>query len=164
MKTITNQKFWVLLCVLFFAIGSWAQIITVTGNWIQIIDSSNLQGPAGSDLNPSYESAIDEIYIDLEELPSDWEVDVKKFDENWDPNLNLYIQKISDGTAGTPLEGGEGYQLVTDSDQFFFEPGSGGSDLAINGIYIQLKVDGVSVQIPPDIYITKVYYTIIANN
>ena len=86
-----------------------------------------------------------------------WLVDVKKADTTWHNNLHLYIQRTSDGDAPpSRISGGGSYQEMLVTDQEFFS-GEGN----INGIEAQLKLDGVSVQIPPDTYSTIVCFTVV---
>lgn len=136
-----------------------AQIsITVTGDWSETIDASDLQAGAGSDLIDTYESASDAVSINISGTTGagdNWRVDVKKVDTNWHGNFILYVKRTSDGTGGT-VSGGTSYQQVTDTYQSFF---SGSDD--VSGINVQLKLSGVSIQIPPDIYTTTVYYTVV---
>jgi hypothetical protein len=155
------MKNWFSLLIFIFLITScaWAISITVTGSWNEIIDSADLQGPAGSDLISSCESASNQIDIDITEVTGSWEVTIRKADTNWDSNLSLYAKRTSDGTAGT-INGGTTYQEISDIDQSFFWSDSG---VDTYNIFIQLKVSGLSVQIPPDNYTTTVYYTITEN-
>jgi len=136
-----------------------AQInITVTGSWSETIDASDLLAGAGSDLINTYESIADAVSISISETSGasdNWRVDVKKVDTNWDSSFYLYVKRTSDGTGGS-VSGGTAYQEITDVDESFF---SGSDD--VSGIDIQLKLSGVSVQIPPDSYMTTVYYTVV---
>jgi hypothetical protein len=134
----------------------WAISITVTGDWSEIIDSGDLQGGAGSNLKSSYESVDGAISIDIAETGGDWWVNVKKIDTKWHSNLHLYVQRTTDGTGLGSIAGDlKVYQEVTNSDQGFF---SGSLDRS--GINIQLKLIGVSIQVPPDSYETTVWYTV----
>jgi hypothetical protein len=135
-----------------------AQDITVTGSWFLTIDASDLQAGAGSDLIDTYESASNQVTIDISSVGgNNWRVDVKKVDTNWHSSFHLYVKRTSNGTGsgGGSISGGTSYQEVTDTDQSFF---SGNRNRY--GINVQLKLSGVSVQIPPDTYITTVYYTV----
>ena len=136
-----------------------AQInITVTGSWSETIDASDLQDGAGSDLIDTYESIADAVSISISGTTGasdNWRVDVKKLDTNWDSSFHLYVKRTSNGTGGS-VSGGTAYQELTDVDESFF---SGSDD--VSGIDIQLKLSGVSVQIPPDSYMTTVYYTVV---
>lgn len=133
----------------------WAISITVTGNWPETIDSTDLQAGAGSNLIDTYESATDAVTIDISATAGDWGLDVKKIDTNWHSNLHLHVQRTSDGAGSGSISGGDAYQEVTDTDVPFF---SGNGDRS--NIKVQLKLTGVSIQVPPDIYTTAVYYTV----
>ena len=132
--------------------------ITVIGDWSETINASDLQAGAGSDLIDSYQSASDAVSISISGTTSAsdaWRVDVKKVDTNWHGDFILYVKRASDGGGGS-VSGGTSYQQVTDTYQSFF---SGSDD--VSGINVQLKLSGVSIQIPPDIYTTTVYYTVV---
>ncbi len=132
--------------------------ITLTGGWSETIDENDLQAGAGSDLIDTYESDSDAVSISISEATGaedTWRVDVKKVDTNWHGNFILYVKRTSDGTGGS-VSGGTSYQQMTDTYQSFF---SGSDD--VSGINVQLKLSGVSIQIPLDIYTTTVYYTVV---
>lgn len=130
--------------------------ITVTGSWSETIDESDLQAGPGSDLRAKYTSAKDQISIDIGDTAANWEVNVSKFDTNWHPDFQLSVKRTSKGTGPGSIKGGNSGQQVTDvSQQFFY-----GSETRDN-VEVQFKLDGVSVQIPPDTYLTTVYYEVV---
>lgn len=150
----------ILLSTLILISGVWAAIgITVSGSWTLTIDATDLQSGAGSDLNNLYESATKAVSIDISGVggKDTWRVDVKKTDTNWHSNFQLFVKRTSNGSGKSAnISGGTTYQEVTDTDQSFFS-GSGKK----RNIRIQLKLVGVSVQIPQDIYTTTVTYTVV---
>ncbi len=93
--------------------------------------------------------------IDITATSGNWGLDVKKIDTNWHSNLHLHVKRTSDGTGSGTISGGDSYQEVTDIDQSFF---SGNSDRS--NVNVQLKLTGVSIQVPPDTYTTTIYYTV----
>lgn len=149
----------IVLLLLFLLISSygicWAVSITVTGSWAETIDALDLQAGAGSDLIDTYESASNTVAIDII-APTNWRVDVKKSDTNWPANFQLYVRRTSDGSGSGSISGGTSYQEITDTDQSFFN-----GTLDRSNITGQLKLTGVSVQIPVDTYTTTVYYTVV---
>ena len=149
-----------LFAILYFAaicLNIHAQDITVTGSWSETIDGTDLQFGAGSDLVDTYESQSDQIIIDVTgAIGKSWRVDVSKVDGNWHGNFHLYVRRTSDGTGSGSITGGTAYQEVTDTDQIFFE-----GSLDRPDVNVQLKLEGVSIQVPPDTYSTTVYYTVI---
>ncbi|MGA1842046.1 MAG: hypothetical protein ACMUIU_15615 [bacterium] len=133
--------------------------VKVTGSWSETIDNMDLQGGAGSDLINSYESVSNVCDIDITGIPKDnWRLDVSKVDIQWHPNFHLYVKRTSDGTNGGSLLGGTTYQEITDVYKTFFS----GSD-NVRNITIQYQLTGVSIQIPPNIYSTTIYYTVTKN-
>lgn len=163
-KIIKNIYLIILLCgSVFFLVRAWTFAdgadITIDGSWSLSINSDNLVSGAGSDLESNYESASDEITVHITTEGSgqqQWRVDVHKEDTNWDNDLVLYVKRNSDGAGGGNISGGGAYQEVTASDVLFFSGNQ--SRAAIN---VQLRLEGVSIQIPPDTYTTTVYYTIV---
>jgi hypothetical protein len=142
--------------------ASWAAIsISAIGAWSETVDEADLAGAPGSNLITTYESATDQVSLDISETtaappPDTWRVDVKKTDTTWHSDLHLYLKRTSDGTGpGTIMSGGS-YQEVTDTYTSFF---AGANDRT--GINVQLKITGVSVNVPADAYSTTIYYTVV---
>lgn len=133
----------------------WAISITVTGSWSETINAADLQAGAGSDLISIYESAADAVSIDISSTSGNWTVDVKKVDTDWHNNLHPHVKRTSDGTGPGSISGGVSYQEVTDIDQSFF---IGDGDRS--NVNTQLKLTGVSIQVPIDSYSTTIYYTV----
>ena len=132
--------------------------ITVSGDWFETIDRNDLISGAGSDLNSAYTSVSGQVSIDISGTtgPADaWRVDVRKLNDNWNNDLNQYVRRASDGSGGS-VAGGDSYQSVTDIDTSFF---SGSGD--VTGIKVQLRLTGVSVQIPLSSYSAVIYYTVV---
>ena len=149
--------FIIIFGLIFIAKKIRTQDIIVTGSWTLTIDASDLQAGAGSDLIDTYESASDQIDITLYvQGANQWRVDVRKSDSNWHSDFQSSVRRTSDGSGPGSISGGTSYQVVTDTDQSFF---NGHKDR--QGIKVQLELSGVSVQIPPDTYSTTVYYTVV---
>jgi len=145
----------VIALFIFITVETVAIQISVSGSWTRTIDAADLQGLAGSDLNPVYESANNQIGIDIRQTGTNWRVDIKKVDTNWHGNFHLFVRRTSNGNGSGSIAGGTTYQEVTDIDQAFFS-----GSLTRNFMDIQLRLEGVSVQIPQDSYMTTVYYTV----
>ena len=144
------------ICILLLAVCAGAIRIRVNGSWTETIDIADLVGPPGSDLVSSYESATNQIDIDIDyvdEVP--WSVDVRRVDSNWHANFQLFVRRTS---SHYRVYGGTTYQEVTTSNQDFFYTTQEENDEY--NIKVQLRLDGVSIQIPPGTYTTTVYYTV----
>ncbi len=130
--------------------------IRITGTWSELIDDLDLQNGPGSDLNNTYESSPSTISVNITGAgQKNWRVDIRKDNSGWPGSFMLYVRRTSDGTGNGNISGGTVYQEVTDVDNEFFSGyGNRGS------IYIQLKLDGVSAQVPFGTYLTTVYYTV----
>jgi len=131
--------------------------IQVSGSWNLVLTGADLEGPPGSNLRPEHESLSDAVRIRVKER-RDWEVDVRKSDINWHPDLHLFIRRTSDGKGrrGSVIIGGWNYQEISDFDQRWFW-GRGDRD----NINTQLKISGVSVSLPAGMYTTIITYTAI---
>ena len=138
--------------------GVWAAVsISVTGSWFETVDETDLVGGAGSDLQSTYESAADQISIDIGGAgKKNWRVDVRKVDTDWHGDLNLYVRRTSDGSGQGQITGGTSYQQLSDTYQQFF---SGSRNR--RGVSVQLMLEGVSASMPCDNYLTTVYYTVV---
>ena len=133
--------------------------ISVSGSWSLTIDASDLQAGAGSDLISSYKSVANAVQIDISNAKKIyWRVDIKKVNSNWHNSFKLYIRRTSDGTGVRKswVSGGTSFQEITDTDQSYFNGYHNRNNIAN-----RLKLDNVSIQIPPDTYLTTVCYTVI---
>lgn len=156
MRNVVLYIFLALLSSLMCSGGiCWAISIAVTGSWSETIDALDLEDGAGSNLISTYESAADAVSINISSTVGNWGLDVKKIDTNWHSNLHLQVKRTSDGTGSGSISGGDVYQEVADTDHSFFGGNSDRSD-----VKVRLKLTGVSVQVPPGIYTTTVYYTV----
>lgn len=156
MKTVFQYIIPALLGLLVCCGGiCWAISITATGSWSETIDASDLTAGAGSNLIDTCQSAADAVSIDIAATSGNWKLDVKKINSNWHDDLHLYIQRTSDGAGPGSISGGDSYQEITDIDINFF---SGNGDRS--NVSVQLKLTGVSIQVPPGVYTAAVYYTV----
>ena len=132
----------------------WAAVsISVTGSWFESIDATDLTGGAGSDLPSAYESAADQVSIQVVGAGnSDWCVDIHKVDTDWHGDLGLHVRRTSDGSGQGRISGGTSYQQVSDTHQEFFS-----GDHNRKNISVQLMLDGVSADLPCGDYLTTVY-------
>jgi hypothetical protein len=145
--------FFLLMCGIIRSIS-----INYRGGWSPLVSGANLLGPAGSDLQPSYESPSNAVSLDIiGEHFLGWELDVHREDIHWNPNIRLFIRRTSNG-IGWPylsgVQGGESYLEITPGDQIFCR--GWGRRYYIS---FQLKAEGISARIPADSYSTNIVYT-----
>ncbi len=131
----------------------WAISISATGSWSETIGSP--PPAAGSDLPNTCESTTNVISINITATSDNWGLTVKKINSKWHDNLHLWVKRTSDGSGSGSISGGSSYIEATDIDNDFF---NGNDDRS--GINIQLKLTGISIQVPPDTYTATVYYTV----
>lgn len=131
--------------------------IRVGGKWnLGNLDENNLTGGAGTDFPSTWESVSDLIDIDVTKAVDYWEVEISKVDSPWPSQVQVWARRTTDGTGSpTTITGGSTYQLVTGTDQPFF---SGVGD--ITAIKVQLKLEGVTVGMNMDDYLTTISYTV----
>ncbi len=133
--------------------------ITVTGNWIETIDASDLIAGAGTDLMDFCESAMDQTLITISNTGGDsdtWRVDVKMTTANWHGDLSCEVKRTGPGTGSGSISGGMGYVDVGTSDVSFF---SGAGDRM--DVPLRCKCKGWSTQIPPDTYSATFIFTVV---
>ena len=95
--------------------------VSVTGNWQETIGVTDLQGEAGSPLNNTYESIVDQVDIDIRGRGvNDWILYVKRIDNTWHSDFRLKIKRTSDGTGKGSISGGTSYFNITATDKEFF--------------------------------------------
>jgi hypothetical protein len=147
-----------LVASLLAAHGAWAAVsISLSGSWFELVDETDLAGPAGSDLISIYESAADQVQIQiLTDIGEDWRVDVRRVDTDWHGDLDLFVRRTSEGSGPGSISGGDSYQELSTSYQEFF---SGTDDRS--GVNIQIKLEGVSASTGSGNYLTTIYYTIV---
>ena len=156
-----RRSFLVTVCIVGALLGL-AQVagaidVVVTGDWSRTITTADLVGGIGTDLASSYESASNQVLISISNTtgPGDaWRIDVHRTDGTWSGSLTVSVKRT--GTGGGSVAGGAAYQAITTSAVSFFT----GSD-DVTDIPIQLKLDGMSLQIAPDTYSTTVTITVV---
>ncbi len=157
-KKIVLKSFFLFLGM--FVIKTVVAGILIIGNWGFSINSADLISGAGSDINNIFESSVNQVTIDITNIHPfrvNWRIDVRKADMVWNSNFQLFITRTGDGTGHrrATISSGLTYQNITDIDQLFFS-GLGKR----SGVPIQLKLEGVTVQIPVGSYSTTIVYTI----
>lgn len=133
-----------------------AVTITVTGSWSQTVGASNLASGAGSNLSNPVASPTDQLSIAVGSGSGSGSgnshVTVQRVDTGWNSNLNIYVQMTSNN--GT-VSGGTAYLLVTTSPQTFI------TEKGNPTVGVQVKLDGLSLQVPPGTYTTGLLFTVI---
>ena len=131
--------------------------IRVSGKWLENLKATDITGGPGTDFKADFESAADAVDITISKTStptSEWKIEVKRIDTNWDPSLVIWVMRTSD--HGDLVSGGTGYQEVTDEYVDFIQ-GTGG----ISKIELQFRLDGVSAGvITADDYSTDLYYMV----
>ena len=131
--------------------------IDVAGSWFLTIGPGDLIAGAGSNLTSTYDSNPNQVSIAVTNATGLWEVDVSCQSSHWDNALHLWVRRTGNGVGSGFVFGGTAYlQLSTNSALFFM----GWRDRT--NIPVQLRLTGVSVQLPPDTYLATVTYTVIA--
>lgn len=151
-------KLWIGMAVLILCgVGSlFSQNIRVTGSWAVTIDETYLPGP-GSDLLDTYESAPDQILMDIHgQKLNDYQVTIQRSDVVWNSYFHVYARRTSDGNGNGYISGGTDYVQAGTSPQEFFRGGKNRSN-----IEIQLRLSGVTVGAEYGTYITNIVYTIL---
>ena len=131
---------------------------TVNGDWSVTVDGTSLIGGPGTTVIGTYESASDQATVAVWSITKPeftYRLDVSKSDSQWHNDFTLSVRRTNDGSGSGSISDGTDYQVITDSDESFFE----GED-SRTGVNLQYKLEGVSITIPADIYSTTVTYTV----
>lgn len=154
MRTICKMIYSVLLVFVYSSFLQ-AQDITVSGRWDLTIDSSDLQGGAGTDLEPTYKSRKKQIRIDVENTNTNWSVSVQLNPINWHADFRFGVKRTTNGNGPGWISGGTSWMDVTTFDQEFFTGNN-----RRRKVSVKCRFKDVSVQIPPDLYSMSVIYTV----
>ncbi len=118
--------------------------VEVDGDWDLVINRTDLKGGPGSDLNNVYKSDPKQVLMHITGAKGcRWEVDVWKEDNEWLPQLALYVRTTS-----------KELKIANNAQRFF------SGKATKKNIELQFKLKGVSVEIPPGVYSTTIYYTV----
>lgn len=137
-----------------FILSVFTQSITVTGDWNFTVPADVTE--AGLDIKNNYDSAVNQMYMDIEHN-SLWKVTMQRYDIEWNDNFNYKVRRTGNGTAGKgQIEGGEKWKEIKNdkADKFFT-----GENTILN-IPFQYKIEGVSVIIPAYMYSTDIIFTL----
>ena len=155
MKRLSHPILIIVFIPFLFLTGqSYCQSISVTGFWTLSIGLGDMQGGAGSDLNDTYTSAVDEVQIDVDggKQNKTWAVYIERSDSDWDSNFQLDAQAVHNKIIGGSR------QEITTTSTYFFESDNSKS---VNNIDVQFWLTNVSLAIPADTYTTTVIYTFV---
>jgi len=130
--------------------------ITITGSWVLTIGVADLTGRPGTNLTANYNSATNQVLMDVTTTLTNWRVDVLRIDTNWTALVTLSIRRTGTGSGTGTVTGGGAFMAITTTSQTFV---TGTGNRA--GIQLQERISGVSVSIPADIYTTTVQYTVV---
>jgi hypothetical protein len=133
-----------------------APAIRVQGHWKQNIDQTKLLAGAGSDLQSSYESAVNQLGLSISNVSSSWRVNAHRVDINWHPLLNIFVRRCSNGRGNGKIAGGTAQLLIDIHDRSFFE-----GTLPRSQIDIQVRLTGISLKVPPNNYETAIVFTVL---
>ena len=135
-----------------------SQTLTLTGSWSLTIGETDMQGAAGSDLNSTYESAAQQVSIEVDGGPyqKNWHVTVGR--TSWSSGIILSVRR----QANTRVSGGLTYIEVPDAGSVQFFLSNERKKVQNPPIYIQFQLSNVSVsEVEETTYITTVTYTLL---
>lgn len=154
-----RKSFLILIMLFLLRINNSAIDITATGGWTRTITSSDLISGAGSNLINSYQSSSNATIINILNCINNndrWRVDISRTDNIWNSNFILSVRRTSSGTGGGAINGGTVYmQITTVSQRFFMGRGNR------SNINVQYRLNGMSINVAPNIYSTTVTYTLV---
>lgn len=137
------------------AFGVQAANLTLIGHWSEQIGSSDLVGGAGSNLQSSFQSDSAQTTLSVSGTAGQpWMVRLRRDGAEFPSGVALEVQRTNSGNCSN-LSGGIDPLVVSSQDQILF---SGMGDC--NGIALQLRLQGISVQQTPGIYGTSLVYSL----
>ncbi len=149
------KKSAICLFLLVVATTVFGQQIRIRGSVDFSFNLANIQ--PGEDYSLATESKQDGVRLDIKNLrrQANWRVTVSKSDINWDNNVKVYVRRTSSGNGNGSLWGCSNYTQIRNMPQTVLQ-GRG----ALNNIYLQYKLDGISLSLPANTYNTDIIYTL----
>jgi hypothetical protein len=144
-----------ILTLTFASLYSHAQQIRIKGDVEFSFNYSNIK--AGEDYSLETESKRDGVSLSINKLKRQayWRVTVCKTDINWNNKVKIYVRRTNSGSGNGSVWGCTNYTRIRNMPQTVMQ-GYGG----LNNIYLQYKLNGVSVDLPSNTYYTDIIYTL----
>lgn len=157
------QRMAVTWMIIFCSIGPGSlrgAIINIYGSFDLVIGENFLLGEAGNEIQSTYLSPAGQVSLTISQsFLRRWEVDIRRMDFIWDPQLQLSIARSSDGAGWnyfSGVSGGTQFISIEEQDSLFF---TGWGNRSMIGL--QFKLSGLSTQIAAGSYVTTLVYTVI---
>jgi len=145
------------LSILFCLMGLslFAQEIRIRGSVDFSFSATNIQ--PGEDYSLETQSKQDGVRLDIKKISRQayWRVTVNKSDINWDNQVKIYVRRTNSGSGNGSVWGCTNYTQIQNMPQTAMQ-GQG----ALNNIYLQYKLTGISVSLPANTYYTDIIYTL----
>jgi len=159
---MNRQKYILGICFILsflFQVGdAHSQRMRLRGNWSLTIDASDLAGGTGTDIVSTYYSNADEIMASVIRTSTTWDVYVQGEVTNWHNDMRVSIRRTGDGNGTGWISGGTSWLQITLGSQLFYS----GSNRRRN-VPVQLRLAGVSLQVPADTHSGTITYTVVEN-
>ena len=124
-----------------------------SGGWSVDISAANLINYAGSNLEPELESASGVSNLSVTNGSGGWTVSMRK--SGGHSNVRIFVKRTSGGIGNGNISGGTAYLELTGSNTVFF---TGTQNKT--GISLQYKLTGLSIDIPPAVYLSSITFTV----
>jgi hypothetical protein len=148
------------VCAVLPAHGALDLAATAT-TWSVTLTAADLQAGAGSNLITTYPSSTSQATLTVTgcvDTADNWELQVSRSDTNWPAGVTLSAQRTGDGSGdtGSAIVGGLTY-LTIGAVPTTLCTGHGDR----SAIPMQLRIQGLSVALPPTAYSTTITYTLV---
>ncbi|MCJ7682248.1 MAG: hypothetical protein MUP70_16095 [Candidatus Aminicenantes bacterium] len=157
---LTALLAWAIVFCLMMTGISLGAILVINGPYHLVIDQSYVSGEAGNEIQDTVLSPINQINISVRQAQGqNWEVEIRRVDSVWLPQLQLSVIRHSDGVGINRfswVSGGTQFVPIDEQDSLLFN-GWGNR----NSMGLQLKLSGLSTSIPAGNYMTTLVYTLI---
>ncbi len=129
--------------------------ITSAGDWVEMLNASNLTAGAGSDLPACMQSISGVTTLSISNVAGPWRVTVRSGTGTWDSHVTLYVKRTSAGIGSGTITGGDTYTAVSSTDTDFFSGSSNRSTISV-----QYKLMGLAHHLPPATYLSTLSFTV----
>lgn len=128
--------------------------LTSSGDWFESVTSANLAGGAGSNLTQP-ESVAGITTLTIANAPGVWRIKARRSGISWPSGCSIWIKRTSNGSGSGSISGGNAFIELGTTDVEIFN----GSQNR-NGVSLQFKVTGLSVNHPPGNLSSSIIFTL----
>jgi hypothetical protein len=150
-----KSPFRFLALILACAASASAADLTSIGDWTESIDASNLASGAGSDIQGPLQSMTGVTVLSIANSAGRWRLKAHVAPNQWNPNLVVWVQRVTDGTGRGCISSGASYVQLGSTDVELFRGVGDRSNISI-----RFKLSGLTHRISPASYSSSVVFSV----